>query len=266
MPDAGDDGDRTGRDSSREALVVERHHGLVRPAAATQDDELGVRRRDAPQPLDERSLRARALDLDAGEHDARERPAAAQRAQNVMDGIPPRGGDDANNAGKRRQRALARRVHEAFRLELARQARDLHAQPALAGEREAAHVEVHRAARGVQAEETRDLDLLADLQIQPARAVEVVPHQAFERGGAVLDGEVDRLVPALGGNLGHLADDGEADALERPLDDVERLRDGEGPGSLPVGCGHPDGAVRVAGHGRAIPRAGRAATGAAGWR
>ena len=115
MADGGDHRHGRSGDRSRDDLLVERPQILDRSAASSDEDhvdalDLGDRSEAACNV--ERG--AVALHARRANHEVRVRVAAAQDVDDVADRGAVERGDDADLAGKRRQRTLARLVEQSF--------------------------------------------------------------------------------------------------------------------------------------------------------
>ena len=107
------------RDRARDDLFVERPEILDRAAAAADDDDVDAgHARDRPAAPRAISSAAPSPCTRAGPNDeVRVRVAAAQHLDDVANRRAVERGDDADLARQRRQRPLARRVEQPFRLQ-----------------------------------------------------------------------------------------------------------------------------------------------------
>lgn len=80
-----------------QALVVEGHEILIRPAAADEQNRLGTRARHAIDAADELLRRTRTFDRYARYENPRKRPATAKRSQDIMHCVSTRRGNKAYN-------------------------------------------------------------------------------------------------------------------------------------------------------------------------
>ena len=115
VADGRDDGQAGAGDGPRHDLLVERPEILGRPAAARDDDQVGVRHpvgqddRGGDLGAGPRPLHPRRRDQDLGG-----RPPPAGHLEQVADGRPGRAGDDHDPPGEPRQRPLPLRVEQAL--------------------------------------------------------------------------------------------------------------------------------------------------------
>ena len=151
VPDARHDGDGACRDRPGKPLVVEGHEVLAGAAAPDEQDDVGCRDRAAcrSEPLFEVTRCVFALDRDAKDHELPKGIAPSERADDVVDCLAARRGDDGDALRQRGRPALAGGVHEALCLELARDLCHLEAEITLARQGEPVDRELHAPLGGI---------------------------------------------------------------------------------------------------------------------
>ena len=266
------------RDGPAQRLVAEREQVGQRAAAAGDDHDLDL--------LDRGQLAQRGGDPRRGVAvlDGRERPhqppgpaAAAQPGEDVVAGLAPLAGDDADRPRQQRAGQPLLGLEQPVGVQPPAQALELHQQVALAGEPQLGDREAERRARRSRcpgSSHSRRRPRPASRRSADRRALEVVaPHRAGQRAAGVAQLEVD---PRPGGaKAPHLADQLDARELRsRRLQlggvgaDRVRARGARcrGSGSLAAGelGASTAEATRRSGHAWAVSAARRSATRSAG--
>ena len=155
MADTGNHGHRACRNGTRQAFIVERHEAFERAASAQQQDNLHARIAQKLQGVGHITSGRGALNGNARNHHARQGKPPAERAQGIVDHSAVRRRYDAHRKRDARDRAFARRVHQAFGLKLLGKLSHLLAQGSFARELDTVHVEVELARTGEDAELAR---------------------------------------------------------------------------------------------------------------
>ncbi|CUJ09944.1 Uncharacterised protein [Achromobacter sp. 2789STDY5608621] len=191
MADAADGGDGAGVDLAGQGFVVEAPEVLDAAAAAHQQQRIdlatGVRQADLRgQPAG----RVGALHRRRIDDDRHLRRAPRQRRQHVAQRGGMQRGDHADGARHRHRFALARRIEQAFRVQLLFQAQEGFVQIAQAGAAHGVDLQLVVAARFVQRHPDPDFDLVARARHEADRAGAAPEHDGAHGGAAVLEREV----------------------------------------------------------------------------